>query len=267
MNEESDTVSGFELLPGERLDDLVRGGLKIIQSSSAFCFSMDAVLLANFATVKKGETVIDLGTGTGVIPLLISARSQVNQIIGLEIQKDCCERAQRSIRGNGLENLIQITEGDICNSEELFGTGRFDLVTSNPPYLPVGRGAQNKTGSITIARHEILCDLQGVIQAAGRLVRYGGRVAMVHRPERMAEIFLEMEKKGLKPRRLQMVYPEPEKRPNMVLVEAQLGGNPELIIDEPFFVYDENGRYTKRFWDTYYPGLPYPDAEGGFNDR
>ena len=260
----TDTEANFQLLQGERLDDLVRGGLKIIQCPDTFCFSMDAILLANFANVKKGDRVADLGTGTGVIPLLVSTRNQVQKITGLEIQADSADRARRSIRGNGLENLIDIVQGDLCKAEELLGIGRFDLVTSNPPYLPVGRGVRNETKEIAIARHELLCSLEDVIRASARVVKYGGRVALVHRPERLSDIILELRKNQLKPRRMQLVYPRPEKKPNMVLIEAQLGGNPELIILEPFFVYNNKGEYTSQFWNTYYPGLPYPDKGGGF---
>lgn len=249
--------SGFDLLNDERLDDLVRGGLKIIQSPSAFCFSMDAVLLSNFASVKKGDKIVDLGTGTGVIPLLISTRANVDQIIGLEIQEESVHRAKRSIRGNKLENLIHVTRGDICEAASLLGIGKFDLVVSNPPYLPVGRGDQNSLSSIAIAKHEVLCTLENVINSAARLVKYGGRVALVHRPDRLTDIILLMNKYRLKPRRMQLVNPRPGSKPNMILIEAQSGGNPELLILEPFFVYNEEGSYTKEFWDIYYPGLPY----------
>lgn len=262
MNTKSEPVSNFELLDGERLDDLVRGGLKIIQSPQAFCFTMDAVLLANFTSVKKGDNIADLGTGTGVIPLLISTRNRVKKITGLEILPDCAERARRSVKGNRLEHLIDIIEGDICQAAEILGTGKFDLVTANPPYLPVGRGAQNQSGPIAIARHEILCSLESVIRAAARLVKYGGRVALVHRSERLADVILEMHNHRLGLRKLQLVYPQPGKKPNMVLLEAQLGGSPELVILEPFFVYDEKGAYTEQFWHTYYPGLPYRNTGG-----
>ncbi len=260
MSSQSDITFDFELFNDERLDDLVRGGLKIIQSPSSFCFTMDAVLLANFATVKKGDRVIDLGTGTGVVPLLISTRAQVKKIIGLEIQQDSVERARRSIKGNGLEHLIEIVHGDICKADEFLEVGRFDLVTANPPYLPVGRGSRNQTGSIAIAKHELLCNLENVIRTAARLVKYGGRVAMVHRPDRLCDIIIQMNNYRLKSKKLQLVYPRPGKKPGMVLLEAQLGGNPELTILEPFFVYNQKGDYTKQFWETYYPGLPYLPA-------
>ena len=254
---DSNLNSRFDIMEGERLDDLIRGGLKIIQSPSAFCFSMDAVLLANFTALKMGDKIIDLGTGTGVIPLLLASRKMAGKIIGLEIQEDSCDRARRSVRGNCLEGLIEIIQGDICEADKVLGVGKFDVVTTNPPYLPVGRGAQNETDPIAIARHEILCSLDNVVNAGSRLVRYGGRMTMVHRPERLSNIIVTLEKYRLRPRRLQMVHPSPGKRPNMILIEAQLGGNPELIIQEPFFVYNEDGSYTNTFWDIYYPGIPY----------
>lgn len=258
MSNEYEHDKNFTLRPGERLDDLVRGGLKIIQSPSAFCFSMDAVLLANFASVKKGDKVIDLGTGTAVIPLLLSTRNQVRKITGLEIQDDSVERARRSVSGNRLDHLIEIVREDICQADRVLGTGKYDLVVTNPPYLPVGRGARNQAGAIAIAKHELLCSLDNVVCTASRLVKYGGRVALVHRPERLSDIIMTMANHQLHPRKLQLVYPRPGRKPNMVLIEAQLGGNPELIILEPFFVYHESGNYTEQFWDTYYPGVPYP---------
>lgn len=258
MSSDYDKTSNFMLHDNERLDDLIRGGLRIIQSPESFCFSMDAVLLANFASVKKGDRVVDLGTGTAVIPLLISTRSQVSKIIGLEIQEDSVERAKRTVRGNCLEDLIEIIQLDIDEAERVLGVGKFDLVVSNPPYLPVGRGVQNQTDPIAIARHELCCNLETVVHAASRLVKYGGRVAMVHRPDRLTDIIIEMSNCQLFPRRMQMVYPRPDKRPNMVLIEAQYGSKPELVILEPFIVYNENGVYTEQFWNTYYPGMPYP---------
>lgn len=262
LNSESDTINGFILKDKERLDDLVRGGLKIIQSPEAFCFSMDAVLLANFASVKKGDRIIDLGTGTGVLPLLLSTRAPVKTIIGLEIQQESAERAARSIAGNKLEQLIHIHKGNLCTAADQFGVGQFDLVVSNPPYMPVGRGEQNEESAIAIARHEIFCNLKDVINAGSRLVKFGGRFAMVHRPDRLTEIILELERHRLKPRKLQFVHPRASKKPNMILIEAQSGGNPELIVMEPFIVYDEEGNYTKTFWETYYPGLPYRGKPG-----
>lgn len=258
MSSDLDKTLDFMLHDDERLDDLVRGGLRIIQSPGSFCFCMDAVLLANFASVKKGDRVVDLGTGTAVIPLLISTRTQVTKIVGVELQEESVERARRTVCGNGLADLIEIIQLDICGAEKALGVGRFDLVVSNPPYLPVGRGEQNRTDPIAIARHELCCNLETVVYTASRLVKYGGRVAMVHRPDRLNDIIIEMNKCQLFPRRLQLVYPRPDKRPNMILLEAHYGSKPELVILEPFIVYNEKGVYTEQFWHTYYPGMPYP---------
>lgn len=253
-----DYEKNFTLRDNERLDDLIRGGLRVIQSPESFCFSMDAVLLANFTSVKKGDRVVDLGTGTAVIPLLISARNLAFKIVGLEIQEESVDRAKRTVRGNGLEDQIEIIQLDLRDADKVLGVGNFDLAVSNPPYLPVGRGEQNRTDPIAIARHELCCNLETVVYAASRLVKYGGRVAMVHRPDRLTDIIIEMSNSRLFPRRMQMVYPRPDKRPNMVLIEAQYGSKPELVILEPFIVYNENGVYTEQFWNTYYPGMPYP---------
>ncbi|WP_418791299.1 tRNA1(Val) (adenine(37)-N6)-methyltransferase [Phosphitispora sp. TUW77] len=258
--------SHFNIIKGERLDDLIRAGLKIIQSPAAFCFSLDAVLLSNFTFLRPGDKIIDLGTGSGVIPLLLASRKTAGKIVGLEIQEDSCDRARRSVWGNRLEGLIDIIQGDICKAEELFGVGGFDVVVTNPPYLPVGRGAQNETDPIAIARHEILCSLEDVVSAGSRLLRYGGLMTMVHRPERLSNIIITLEKHRLKPRRLQMVHANSEKKPIMILIEAQLGGNSELNILEPFFVYNEDGSYTKSYWDIYYPGIPYSSRKSGSYD-
>jgi len=168
------------------------------------------------------------------------------------------ERAKRTVKGNGLEDLIEIIQLDIGDAERVLGVGKFDLVVSNPPYLPVDRGEHNRKDPIAIARHELCCNLKTVVYAASRLVKYGGRVALVHRPDRLADIIIEMGNCRLFPKRMQLVYPRPNKRPNMVLIEAQYGSKPELVILEPFIVYKENGKYTEQFWNTYYPGMPYP---------
>lgn len=248
-------MSGFDLLPDERLDDLVRNGLKIIQKPGGFCFSMDAVLLAEFATVKRADMVVDLGTGSGVIPLLLSIRQKARRIFGLEIQPDIVDRANRSVAGNGLVDLIEILSGDIKEVVSLLGPGKFDLVTSNPPYMPMGRGEINPLGELALARHEISCTLADVIAAGAGLLNSHGRMAVVHRPERLAELFYLMKKYGLEPKRLRTVYPKPGRKPVMVLVEAVKGARPDLNIMVPLFVYDARGVYTSELMHIYYPGM------------
>lgn len=244
----------FDVEEGERIDDLVRNNLQIIQKPGSFCFSIDAVLLANFATVKKGDKIVDLGTGSGVIPLLLSTRQQVSHITGLDIQQAVVKRAQRSVAGNQLQDIITILEGDLKQASATLGAGKFDLVTSNPPYLPGGRGKINPNDEIAVARHEICCCLEDVIRESSKLLNSHGRFALVHRPERLADIMVLMRKYSLEPKRMQMVYPTAGKKPNIVLIEAVKGAMADLNVIPPLFVYDEKGHYTKELLDVYYPG-------------
>lgn len=251
---------GFSLQPGERLDDLVRDGLRIIQKPGGFCFSIDAVLLAHFATVKRDDLVVDLGTGSGVVPLLLSTRKKARRIYGLEIQWEVVNRAVRSVAGNGLTDLIEILHGDIKAAEKLMGPGKFDLVTSNPPYMPKGRGEINPVDELALARHEISCTLADVIGAGSGLLNSHGRMAVVHRPERLADLFHLMKEHGLEPKRLRTVYPKPGRKPTLILVEAIKGARPDLDILTPLFVYDSKGNYTSELMNIYYPGMTFREA-------
>lgn len=253
-------MTGFDLQADERLDDLVRDGLKIIQKPGGFCFSMDAVLLANFATVKKDDIVADLGTGSGVIPLLLTTRKKARRIYGLEIQPDAINRAVRSVAGNSLSGLIEIIRGDIKEAVMTLGPGKFDLVTSNPPYMPTGRGEINPADELAVARHEISCTLDDVIGAGAGLLNSHGRLAVVHRPERLADLLHLMKQYRLEPKRLQTVYPKPGRKPTMVLVEAVKGARPDLSIIPPLFVYDSQGAYTSELLNIYYPGRNFGEA-------
>lgn len=246
------TVSLVELKPGERIDDLIRQDLKIIQDPASFCFSMDAVLLAQFAGLKKGDRVADLGTGTGVIPLLLTTRQADIRVTGLELQHQSAERAERSVRLNKLEEKVTIVQGDLRLASEVLPVAAFNLVTSNPPYMGRGTGLKNELDSMTIARHEVMCNLEDVIAAAARLLTFKGRLALVHKPQRLADIFCLMRKYGLEPKRLRLVYPRPGRNPNMVLVEGLSGGGVELEVLQPLYVYGEDGEYTQELKDIYY---------------
>lgn len=245
-------MAGVELKPGERIDDLIRQDLKIIQNPASFCFSMDAVLLAHFATVKKDDRVVDLGTGSGVIPLLLTTRQKELQVTGLEIQKEAAERAVRSVRLNGLQEKIAIIPGDLKQAKELLPVGQFDLVTCNPPYISPGHGLLNELDSISIARHEIKCTLEDVIRAGSQLLAFKGRMAVVHKPHRLVDIMCLMRKYNLEPKRLRLVYPRPGRKPNMVLVEGLLGGRVELEVLDPLFIYGADGEYTPELLGIYY---------------
>ena len=241
----------IELLEKERLDDLGRKNYKIIQNPDGFCFGMDAVLLSGYAKVKKGQRVLDLGTGTGIIPILLEAKTEASHLTGLEIQEKSADMARRSVRYNDLEDKISIVTGDIKEAGSLFGAASFDVVTSNPPYMIGGHGLQNPSMPKTIARHEVLCDLEDVVRAASTVLVPGGYFYMVHRPFRLAEIITVMTKYQLEPKRMRFVYPYVDKEPNMVLIEAVRGGKSMMKVEAPIIVYKEPGVYTQEIYDVY----------------
>ena len=240
------------LLPGERIDDLGRKGYRIIQNPAAFCFGMDAVLLSAFAGVGAQEKVLDLGTGTGILPILMEARAGGGSFAGLEIQEDMAAMAARSVRLNGLEERIRIECGDIRKASEIFGRASFDVVTSNPPYLKGNDGRQSPDTGRAIARHELLCTLEDVVREACLCVRPGGRFCLVHRPHRLAEILSCLRAHRLEPKRLRMVHPHAGDAANLVLIESVRGGNQWLSVEPPLIVYREDGSYTEEIHTIYY---------------
>lgn len=240
-----------KLLEGERIDDLERNGYKIIQHKDKFCFGMDAVLLSSFANVLGGEIAIDLGTGTGIIPILLEAKTKGQHFTGLEIQAESADMARRSVELNGLLEKIQIVKGDIKEASMLFKKASFDVVTSNPPYMNDNHGIKNPDLPKAIARHEILCTLDDVIREATSLLRPGGRFYMVHRPHRLTEIILTLKKYKLEPKRIKFVHPFEDKEANMVLVEAVRGGKSMIKVEKPLIVYKSQGVYTDEIYEIY----------------
>ncbi|MFD1736883.1 tRNA1(Val) (adenine(37)-N6)-methyltransferase [Bacillus salitolerans] len=243
----------IELYDDERLDYLLAEELRIIQSPSVFAFSLDTVLLARFVYVpiQKGN-LIDLCTGNGVIPLLLSQRTKGN-ITGVEIQERIYNMAKRSIQYNQLENRIQMIHGDIKDIPMQLGHGKFDIVTCNPPYFPTPSDAEiNKNQHLAIARHEIYCTLEDVVRVSSQLVRAGGKVAFVHRPGRLLDIVTLMRKYRLEPKRLQFVYPKLGKEANTILIEGIKDGSPDLKILPPLIVYNDQGDYTKELHQILY---------------
>ena len=235
---------------GERVDDL-QNGFFVIQDPEKFCFGMDAVLLSGFAGIKKGETVLDMGTGTGIIPILLRARTEGEHFTGLEIQEECAEMAGRSVVYNELEQDVEIVQGDIKEAAEIFGAASFHVVTCNPPYMIGAHGLQNPHMPKAIARHEILCTLEDVVSQAARVLKDRGRFYMVHRPFRLTEIMNVLTKYKLEPKRMQLVYPYIDREPNMVLIEACKGGNSRITIERPLIVYESPGKYTQSILDIY----------------
>ena len=235
----------------ERLDDLQVNGYEIIQHPGKFCFGMDAVLLSNFARVKKGESALDLGTGTGIIPILLSAKTQGERFVGLEIQEESADMATRSILHNGLEEKIKIVNGDIKEAVEIFGPASFDVITTNPPYMIGQHGIANASDAKTIARHEVLCTLDDILRQSAKILRPGGRFYMVHRPFRLAEIFSKMVELKIEPKRMRMVHPFIDKEPNMVLIEGIRGGNSRMTVERPLVVYKEVGIYSDELLGEY----------------
>lgn len=241
------------LHPGERLDDLQRNGYRIIQDPERFCFGMDAVLLSGFAGegIRQGASVLDLGTGTGIIPILLAGRTDAAHLTGLEIQPESADMACRSVAFNQLEDRISIIEGDIREAGDLFAAASFDVVTSNPPYMIGQHGLTNPDGPKAIARHEVLCTFEDVAAAAAKLLRPGGSFYLVHRPFRLAEIMGTLMQHKLEPKRMRLVYPYADREPNMVLLQAVRGGRPRLQVERPLIIYREPGVYTEEIRETY----------------
>lgn len=235
----------------ERVDELHRNGYFIIQDPGRFCFGMDAVLLSGFARVKEQECVLDLGTGTGIIPILLEAKTKGAHFTGLEIQAESADMAARSVAYNHLEEKVSIVQGDIKDASKLFGASSFDVVTTNPPYMIGQHGLVNPSDAKAIARHEILCTLDDILRESARLLKQGGRFYMVHRPFRLAEIFVAMTAYKIEPKRMQLVYPYVDKEPNMVLIEGCLGGKSRITVEKPLIVFKEQGVYTDEITGLY----------------
>lgn len=241
----------IDFLPNERLDELHRNGYKIIQNPERFCFGMDAVLLSGFASALEGDTVLDLGTGTGIIPILMAAKTPAGHLTGLEIQEESADMARRSVAYNDLEDRIDIVTGDIKDASRLFGASSFDVITTNPPYMIADHGLVNPDEAKAVARHEIKCTLEDVISRSAKVLKPGGRFFMVHRPFRLSEIFTLMSAYKLEPKRMRMVYPYADAEPNMVLIEGNRGGKPRLSVEKPLIVYKERGKYTDEIYEIY----------------
>lgn len=233
--------------------DTLKNGYKIIQDSERFQFGIDAVLLADFACkgLKTGESVIDLGTGTGIIPLLMAKGCEAAAFTGLEVQKDSADMAARSVALNALEGRIRIINGDLKESEKLFPRHSFNVVTCNPPYMIDAHGKGNELDALTIARHEVLCTLEDVVAAADSLLATHGRFFMIHRPFRLPEVFSSLEKHKMEMKRMRLIQPFAGKEPNLVLIEARKNAKRRLTIEPPLVVRNDDGQYTAEIRKIY----------------
>lgn len=243
----------MKLKQNERIDDLQLNNLKIIQNSKEFCFGIDSVLLSDFAMrAKKYKKVVDLCSGNGVISILLSAKlPKAKEIIGVEIQEYSAELANRSIELNNLQDKIQIINKDLLKIKKDIQSGSVDLVVCNPPYKPKGSGIINEKDSKTIARHEISCTLEDIIKEASRELNFGGSFCMVHKVERMTDIFCYLRKHGLEPKRMRLIYPQVDEPANLVLIEGIKGGKPFLNMEPPIYVYKDKNEYTDQIFDIY----------------
>ena len=235
----------------ERIDDLQRAGLRIIQDPERFCFGMDAVLLSHFASCPAGGQMLDLGTGTGIIPILMSALSDASHLTGLEIQEESADMADRSVSLNGIEDRVSVVKGDIKEAGRIFPRASFDCITCNPPYLQGDHGIVNPADAKAIARHEVLCTLEDVVSAAETLLKPNGHFFMVHRPFRLSEIMCCMHDHNLEPKRMRLVYPMADREPNMVLIEGIRGAKMRITVEKPLILQNPDGSYTEEVKELY----------------
>lgn len=253
MTEEDQKTQNSMLREGERLDDL-QNGYWMIQKPSLFCYGIDAVLLSAYAKIRPGQICLDLCTGSGIVPILLAAKTGGKHFTGLEIQEESADLGRRSVAYNHLEEQISIVQGDVRQAESLFDRESFDAVTCNPPYMLGQHGIQNPDTAKAIARHEVLCTFEDVVRAAAYVLKPKGKFYLVHRPFRLAELFATMQKYQLEPKRMQLVYPFIDREPNMVLIEAAKGGNSRMTVEKPLIVYDEPGVYTDEIRKLYGDG-------------
>lgn len=241
-----------ELKENERIDDLEYKGLKIIQNKEWFCFGMDSIILANFAKKeKKGSKILDLGTGTGIIAILLSKKVENSKITAIEIQKEVAEMAQRSVKLNDLEESVKIVNEDIKNILRKSGQAKFDVVITNPPYKKKETGILSENNVKMISRHEITANLEDFIKVAGEQLKDYGVFYMINRPERIIDIFENLRKYKLEPKEIQFLYPQKNKAPNGLLVKAVKLGREFLKVDAPLIIYNDDGTYTNEILEIY----------------
>jgi len=237
-------VESFLRDPGEKIYDLPCKGLKIIQHTGSYRFGLDAVLLANFVKADESDSIIDLGTGSGVIPILLSARTRARKIVGIEIVGNVYDRAARSVELNGLQERVKIVHGDMKDAAQIFGRESFSIVVSNPPYMTLKEGRVSPNPEIALARHEIKATLKDVATAAVELLKFGGCFYMIYRTVRLAEAIHELRSRNLEPKILKFVHPRAGESPNLFLIMAKKGAASGLNVLPPMVLYDSHGTYT-----------------------
>ncbi len=235
----------------ERVDDLQLNGLKIIQNPESFCFGIDAVLLSDFAKVKEGASVVELGTGTGIIPILLSAKTKASKITAFEVQESMADMAKRSVLLNDLEDRIEIICDNLKAYDRYFEKSSVDVVVTNPPYMGGNQGIPNEVDLKHISRHEVLCTLEDVIRVSAAMLKPGGSFYMVHRPMRLVDIVSFMRRYKLEPKEIRLVQPTRHKKPNIMLIKGVRSGKPELKFHDPLIVYEDDGDYTKEIYEIY----------------
>ncbi len=240
-----------DILENESLEDLQAGGLKILQKKDGFRFGIDAVLLADFAKDVCAEEMLDLCTGSGIIPVLLSHKSDIKRIFGIEIQTEVFDMANRCVHLNRLEKRIFLENGDLKDAARIYGKRRFDLVTVNPPYMPQGSGVKNELDTKIIARHEVMCTLEDVIFASAQVLKQHARLMMVHKPSRLADIICLMRKYDIEPKRIRFVHKKVGAEPSLLLVDGTYKGGRELRIMPPLCLYDEDGNETEELKRIY----------------
>lgn len=241
------------LKENERIDDLQINNLKIIQNTDGFCFGIDSVLLSDFAKdIKKGSKVIDLGTGTGIIGLLLLAKTQIKSVVGIEVQAEVADMAKRSIKLNNLENKFQIINCDIKDILKNVEREEFDVVVTNPPYKKMNTGGKNDNEKKLISRHEILADIFDFIKTAKTVLKDKGTLFMVHRPERLADIINALRNNKIEPKKIRFVYSKKDSNEaKLVLIKAVKNGGDFLQVDKPLYIYEDDGEYSKEILEIY----------------
>ena len=242
----------IELKENERIDDLEYQGLKIIQNKEGFCFGIDSVLLSDFAkNIKKDSVVVDIGTGTGIISILLSKKAEIKKIYGIEIQEEVADMAKRSIKLNDLQDKIQIINKNIKNIFEEIEPNKIDAIVTNPPYMKLNTGAKNEEIKKLISRHEVECNLEDIIKISYKLLKSKGEFYMVHRAERIVDILYNLRKYKLEPKEIRFIHSKVGKEPNLVLIKAVKDAGEHLIIDSPLVVYNNDGTYTDEILKIY----------------